>query len=558
MKQFLKLSHILMFAIAATVQLAVTSCNDDEGNGTPVITGVRVCDPEYADSLFSKSAQGQIVAIVGQNLNDATAVYINDQKVSFSTTMNTSHSIIIKVPAETDGFELKAFNSALNEEIRVETTHGTATYPFQVLAASPVITRIQATYPRKAGDVLNIYGSNLVSIDRIYFTDIAASDLAGVSEIGGQQVEISDYDVVVQDHYLDSKTGSYTTTSQLSLIIPELSYDAGSLVIECAAGVRYINYTKRPGAPVIRSISSDMPVIGETLVIGGNDFVQLDSIVMGDVTYKPEEFTVAETEAEIRIPITKVPSYASQGGITIVTPGGKATVDEFFQYETLLNDFTYDAEQPLSVNLGWGPDAVYMTGDESGIGGTGTVAHFDSYGQWWGQMTFFQRDWSGSGYSLPGSDLIPDDVTSDKVCLAFEVYDNNSSFNNGGAGYQGYFRYSLWTGSNTDAEHPDIVYDNFAWDDYEAGTFTNPDGPTLQDSDGEAHVGQWYRAVVPFSALTTVDGDGAVSGYPYKGLTYKDIREKGLNIVRIMSMTQGTKSGTVNVYIDNVRIICIQ
>ena len=549
---------LYLFAIAMSVTLGLAACSDDDSdNATPVITGVRVCDPEKADSLFTKSSQGQVVAIIGQHLNNALAVYINDQKVSFSTTMNTNHSIIVIVPSETDGFQLAAFNPELKEEIRVETTHGTATFAFQVLAASPSISRIQAAYPREAGDVLNIYGSNLVSINEIYFTDLTATQLDTTvwTEIGGNHVEVADYETVVQNHYLDSKTGSYTTTSQLSLIIPELPFDEGSLVVDCAAGVRYFNYTKRPGVPVIKSLSSDMPVIGETLIITGNDFVQLDSIIIGDVVYKNDEYTVAETESEIEIPITKVPGMDSEGGISIVTPGGVAHEEQIFQYATLIYDC--DNETGLTgVNMGWSPDVVYGNFE---VGGTGLSAHFDSYGQWWGQMLFFARDWTFTPFTLPGYDVIPANTPASNIYLAFEVYDGGSSFNNGGEGYQGLFRLELWNAANnaTDAT-PDITYINFEWDDYDAGTFKNPDGPILQDSEGEAHVGTWYRSVFPFTDLTTVDSDGAVTGNPYLGATYQDIYNNGLSIVRLMSYTQGVKTGTVDVYVDNVRLIYIK
>jgi hypothetical protein len=39
--------------------------------------------------------------------------------------------------------------------------------------------------------------------------------------------------------------------------------------------------------------------------------------------------------------------------------------------------------------------------------------------------------------------------------------------------------------------------------------------------------------------------------------TKKDVYEKGLGMVRIMSFTQGAKTGKVDVYIDNIRLIYI-
>jgi hypothetical protein len=41
-----------------------------------------------------------------------------------------------------------------------------------------------------------------------------------------------------------------------------------------------VAFYKRPGKPVITSISSDMPEISEDLVITGSEFVQVESITM--------------------------------------------------------------------------------------------------------------------------------------------------------------------------------------------------------------------------------------------------------------------------------------
>lgn len=554
-----KLIYLLtvLFTLSATV--CMTSCKDDDAAGAPEITGVRVCDPQYADSLFSKSSQGQMIAIIGRNLGNCQRVFINDQKVSFSTTMNTDHSVIVTVPSETNGFQLTAFNSDLKDEIRVETKGGIATYPFKVLATAPTISRIQCAYPRKAGDVLKVYGSNLISIEDIYFTDMtaAALDTTVWESVGGNHIAVNDYKTTLMNHYLDTKKSIYTTDSQLEITIPDLPFDEGCLVMECAAGIRYIAFTKTPGKPIIKTISSDMPVIGETLLLTGNEFVQVESIQMGDQVYGPEEFSVAENECEIEIPITKIPTQGSDPLLTLTTPGGVYTVNDFYQYAGLLNDFDSMVASGTATDEGWDPNAEYIT--DSPIGGTGTIAHIESAGSWWDKMVFFKRDWSGEAMVLPGFDVIPADAPADHIYLAYEAYDNNSDWNNGGTGYQGYLRLNVWFANNiVESNTPDITYDNFAWDDYEAGTFKNPDGPCLQDIDGEAHVGRWYRTVIPLSKLTQVDGDGAVTAVPYKTATYQDIYNNGIGIIRFMALNQGAKPGKMNVYMDNIRIIYIK
>ena len=137
-----------------------------------------------------------------------------------------------------------------------------------MLGAYPQITRIQGTYPRAAGDILNVYGLNLYSIEDIYFTSATEDELNETEweTVPGTHVAITDYDVVKQDRYLNSNQ-VYEVASQLALTTPDLPFDEGCLVIECAAGIVYIPYTKVPGKPVITNINTDMPFPGYDLVI---------------------------------------------------------------------------------------------------------------------------------------------------------------------------------------------------------------------------------------------------------------------------------------------------
>lgn len=545
MNKILKMNKgLLMTALMAVFALGFTACSDsDSGGGQPEITGVRVCDPEKADSLFTKSAQGQVIAIIGNNLGGALAVYINDQKVGFSTTMNTDHSIIVTVPSESDGFELTAFNSELKDEIRVETGGGVATYAFKVLGAGPVLQRIQGTYPRSAGDILNVYGLNLYSIESVYFTDALAEDIATTEweTVPGNHTAVSDYKIVKQDRYLNSNQ-NYEVSSQIQLVTPDLPYSTGTLVLECASGIVYVPYYKTPGKPAILSVSSDMPVIGEQLVITGQEFVQVESVSFGDVTLTSDDFTVAETEDQIIIDIDKVPSKGSGTTLTVTTPGGVGTFDNFFAYDCLLNDF-----DSALANPGWDPNAIY---GPASIGGTANVAHINSWGQWWGQMIWFMPDWSGTLFTLPSYDIIPADAPAENLYFAFEVYDGGSDYNNDGTGFQGFLRYQFWYANKTPSEavsnNPDIQFDNFDWDNYEKGTFKNPYGKILQDVNGEVYQEKWYRHTTKLSDIKA-----------FKGKTYKDIVDTGIGMVRIMSLSYGTKTGKVDVYIDNVRLVYI-
>jgi len=529
---------VLLTALLAVISLGFTACSDSEGSGygQPEITGVRVCDPEKADSLFTKSAQGQVIAIIGNNLSAITAVYINDQKVGFSSTMNTDHSVIVTVPTETKGFQLTAFNSDLRDEIRIETTHGTATYAFKVLGAAPVINRIQGTYPRSAGDVLNVFGLNLYSIEKIFFTDVTAEALDSTKweEVPGNHVDVSDYKIVKQERYLNASQ-NYEVSSQLALTTPSISYDEGTLVVQCSAGTVYIPYTKLPGKPVITSISTDMPIIGTDLIIKGREFVQVESVTYGDVTLTSDDFTVSESEDQITIPFKKKPSEGSGTVLTINTPGGKATSNYFYVTSGLILNF----EDGFATDNGWSPNGELKdpaTSDAPPFVSDGKyfrIKSSDGGWNWWATMCYFRKDWSGNSFSLPSFDLIPAETPASKVYLAMEVWDNNTDF---GEKQYPFLHYQIQTIGDAAT--------------YQFANFIQADvvyiEKPLRAIDNTQPKQQWYRHVL---SLNNIDG--------WAGKTYGDIVKEGINQIRFMHMNWTGDPSTMDIMFDNVRIVYI-
>ena len=524
-------------ALMGVVLLSLSSCKDDEaGMGTPEITAVRSCDPAKADSTFTKAGPGSLIAVIGNNLSAVQKAYINDQEVYFNPTMNTDHSVIIQVPTEDKGFELTAFNSNLKDEIRLETSHGTAVYSFKITAPYPSISRIQAKYPRKEGDVLSVYGINLVDVEKAYFTDIPAATLDTTvwQTVGGNHVDISKMATITKDHHINPRTQAYETTSQLDVTIPSLPYDKGALVVECAGGTAYIDFSVVPGQPLIFDISSDMPVPGEQVTISGREFVQVESVSFGDVTLSADQYVVAESEDAISFVMPEMPARDNDGLLTVTTPGGVASV-LFCNYNCLLTNFDGDA-----TDNGWDPNATYETAspDAAPFTGDGTYARItveSEAQQWWGKMIYYRKGWEGNPFTLPSFDIIPATASADEVYLAMEVYNNHSDYNNGV--FSGYLRYMIQP-----IDDKENQFDNFNWTQYDAGLFENY-YPILGDVNGETPVGKWYRHVLPLSEFPC-----------YKGLSYADIVSVGLNQFRIQSINQGTARGFIDVCIDNVRI----
>ena len=539
MKQTIK--YLSAFVLLLCCLNTFMACSDDDNAGAPEITGVRITNPAFADSLFTSSAPDSLIVIVGRNLGNAQRVYINDQQVWFNSVFNTDHSIIVKIPSEDDGFELTAFNSELKDEIRVETKYGVATYAFKIKAPGPSISRLQASYPRVQGNIINIYGLNLVDIEKAYITDIPAAQLDSTvwKEIGGTHVDVGSIETVVMDHHLNTTTNRYETTSQLRFTMPNVTFGEGALVLECAGGITYIPFSVLPGMPAIFSVSSDMPQIDEKVVITGRDFVQVESVSYGDVIVTAEDLTVSESEDSITFNFPKKPSQGSATTISVTTPGGTVSAPRFYDYTTILTTFDGDA-----ADNGWGPNAEFED-DDTEDGQYARIYVQEEGQQWWGTMVFFRKDWDGNVFPLPGFDVIPATASTDDVYLAAEVY-SKSDYNNGS--FWGYLRYWLPSVAESGADPIADVnqYDNgFEWEDYDAG-IGKFDRPVLSDINGNAPTGRWYRHVLPLSVFGK-----------YTGKTYQDVVNDGIQQFRIQSINQSTSRGKIDVRMDNVRIIYI-
>ena len=527
-----------------TFQFGLTSCKDDSTSGTPRITSVTNTDPENQIE-YTKAGTGSLLVVRGENLDGAMKVFINDQEVWFNPTMNTDHSIIVQVPSEGSGFVLTAFDSSLKDEIRVETNHGTAVYAFKITAPYPSASSVVARYPRHAGDEVTVTGLNIVDIERIFITNRPAEELYGLKteEIGGTQVDATQYEITKKDHKANTDK-TYTTYSEVKFTIPELPYSEGSLIIQCASGNIIYPFTLFLPAPTITNISTDMPVFGEELVISGTDFIQVEAVTIGDKTVKEEDYALSESGDEMVITFKDYmkPSEGSSPELAVTTGGGTAKA-HFYDYACLLTDFNKDDAGNFlhGANNGWGPDASYETADGSAVPytGDGVFAHWNIPAegtQWWGTMIYWRAGWGVDGFTLPGFDVIPADASADEVYLAVEVYNNGSDYNNGT--FMGYVRYMIQPLG--DSEN---IYDNgFEWEDYGAGIgqFANP---VLVDVNGETPVGRWYRHMMPLSNFGC-----------YAGKTYADIVTTGLNQFRLQSINQGSVQGMIDVCFDNVRI----
>ena len=91
---------LLVFLLSIGVASIFISCDkDDDDSGTPSIDYVRITRPQSSDSLLVGAGQGQLIAIVGKNLQDAIEVWFNDKQARLTPTYITNTSILVSVPS---------------------------------------------------------------------------------------------------------------------------------------------------------------------------------------------------------------------------------------------------------------------------------------------------------------------------------------------------------------------------------------------------------------------------------------------------------------------------
>ncbi|MBC7888999.1 MAG: hypothetical protein H7Z13_14070 [Ferruginibacter sp.] len=133
---------ILLFTLGIAIAGIYTSCKKDESlpnNGEPRIRYVRITNPVSADSLLTGAFQGNLIAIIGENLQDAVEIWFNDQKAVLTPTYITSTSILVSVP--------NPIPKVITNKIKIVFSTGKILeYDFKVQISEPVVTAMNSEY----------------------------------------------------------------------------------------------------------------------------------------------------------------------------------------------------------------------------------------------------------------------------------------------------------------------------------------------------------------------------------------------------------------------------
>ncbi len=127
-----------------------------------MISYIRVTRPSASDSLLAKAGQGAMIAIIGENLQDAREIWFNDLQGSLSPTFITNTSIITRVPTD--------IPTDITNQIKLVFANGDSLmHDFVVDIHEPEITGMLSEYVN-TGEVATIMGNYFYEPATVMFT----------------------------------------------------------------------------------------------------------------------------------------------------------------------------------------------------------------------------------------------------------------------------------------------------------------------------------------------------------------------------------------------------
>lgn len=174
MKRINKL--IVLLTVAIAMISITTSCKKDSvsNKAVPAIKYVRVTNPESSDSLLVGASQGKLIAIIGENLQDAVAIWFNDQKASLTPTYVTNTSILVSVPSP--------IPIEISNKLKIYFSSGDSLlYNFKVQISEPLVSNMVSEFVNE-GDVATIRGDFFYKPLTVKFAGGAIGELVSVED----------------------------------------------------------------------------------------------------------------------------------------------------------------------------------------------------------------------------------------------------------------------------------------------------------------------------------------------------------------------------------------
>jgi len=171
MKPVNKILLTLLIILGAAV--VFNSCKKDEA-GTPAISYVRITSPASSDSLLVGAGQGQLIAIVGSNLQDAVGIWFNDQQSRLTPTYISNTTILVRIPTN--------IPITVTNKLKIVFKDGfILNYDFTVQISKPLISSMVCEYV-KEGDIATIKGNYFYAPLTVTFTGGVTGQLVSVKD----------------------------------------------------------------------------------------------------------------------------------------------------------------------------------------------------------------------------------------------------------------------------------------------------------------------------------------------------------------------------------------
>ncbi len=165
---------LLLVAFAAMIGF-IASCKKDSSSGAkPTVNYVRITNPASSDSLLVGAGQGQLIAIVGTNLQDAVQVWFNDQQARLTPTYVSSTSILVSLPSQIPDSITNTLTIIFKNGYKLE-------YPFTVQISKPYISSMVCEFVNE-GDVATVLGNYFYQPITVTFTGGATAELTSVED----------------------------------------------------------------------------------------------------------------------------------------------------------------------------------------------------------------------------------------------------------------------------------------------------------------------------------------------------------------------------------------
>lgn len=176
MKSVNKIIFILLAILG--VASVFTACKKDD-NETPVINYVRITRPESSDSLLVRAGQGQLIAIVGDNLQNAVEVWFNDQQSRLTPTYISKTSILVSVPTQ--------IPREVNNQLKIVFKNGyVLLHNFEVEISKPLVSSLLCEYVKEGG-IATINGDYFYEPLTVTFTGGVQGELV---KVGDQEIQV--------------------------------------------------------------------------------------------------------------------------------------------------------------------------------------------------------------------------------------------------------------------------------------------------------------------------------------------------------------------------------